>query len=70
MKVGNAQNVFISGYNQKWSDNMIEYAINKDFQNYVDKYRKSREIELDEALKHKLVQNVEDYYKEIRIAKG
>lgn len=49
---------------------MIEYAINKDFQNYVDKYRKSREIELDEVLKHKLVQNVEDYYKEIRIAKG
>lgn len=70
MKVGNAQNVFIGGYNQKWSDNMIEYAINKDFQNYVDKYRKSREIELDEALKHKLVQNVEDYYKEMRIAQG
>lgn len=49
---------------------MIEYAINKDFQNYVDKYRKSREIELDEVLKHKVVQSVEDYYKEIRIAKG
>lgn len=55
---------------QKRRSSMIEYAINKDFQNYVDKYRKSREIELDEALKHKLVQNVEDYYKEMRIAQG
>lgn len=48
---------------------MIEYAINPDFQSYVDKYARDRKISVAEALTHKLVQEAREYYKERRIAK-
>jgi len=48
---------------------MIEYAINEDFRNYVDKYCKKHKISVAEALRHKMVCNVREYYKERRIAR-
>lgn len=35
-----------------------------DFELYVEKYSKSYQMTPDEAVKHKLVQEVEKYYKE------
>ena len=56
---------------KRWVGNkMKEYAINKDFRAYVDKYARDRRISVAEALTHKLVQEAEDYYKERRIAKA
>ena len=49
---------------------MIEYAINEDFRNYVDRYCKKHNISIAEALTHKLVQETREQYKERRIATG
>ncbi len=46
---------------------MIEYAINEDFRSHVDKYCNKHKISVPEALKHKTVQHVREYYKERRM---
>lgn len=38
------------------------YRKNKDFREYVDRYCMARNIPATEALKHKIVQEVGDYY--------
>lgn len=48
---------------------MMEYAINEEFRNYVDRYARDRRISVAEALTHKLVLEAESYYKEKRIAR-
>lgn len=47
---------------------MNEYENNPDFKEYVDRYARDHKISVEEALKHKLVQEVRECYKEKRIA--
>ena len=49
---------------------MSEYAINEEFREYVDKYSRDYNITPEEAIEHKIVQNVEEYYRERRLARG
>ena len=42
-----------------------EYRHNKKFRDYVDKYCKSRNITVEEALQHELVRQVYLYYTEV-----
>lgn len=46
-----------------------EYEINNNFRDYVDKYAKERNISVEEALEHKLVEQAYCYYKEERESK-
>lgn len=39
------------------------YNSNKDFQTYVDKYARARNLPVDEALGHRLVNIAAEYYK-------
>lgn len=41
------------------------YDRNRDFRRYVDRYAKQNRVSVDEALKHKLVQNAGMQYKEL-----
>ena len=41
------------------------YYNNKDFKEYVDKYRSDRDLTLDEALSHKVVKEVYLQYEEV-----
>lgn len=38
------------------------YLNNQSFKKYVDKYCKKHQVSTDDAMKHKLVQNVAQYY--------
>lgn len=49
---------------------MSEYKINPDFKRYVDRYARDNKISVEIALQHKLVQEAEAYYKEMRISQG
>lgn len=49
---------------------MDEYTINPDFKRYVDRYARDHKISVAEAMRHKLVQEAREYYKEKRIAGG
>ena len=49
---------------------MSEYAINKEFREYVDRYSRDNNITPEKAVKHKIVQDAEEYYRERRLARG
>lgn len=49
---------------------MSEYAINKEYKDYVDKYSRDNKITPEEAVEHKIVQNAEEYYRERRLSRG
>ena len=49
---------------------MSEYATNEEFREYVDRYSRDNHITPEEAVEHKIVQNVEEYYRERRLARG
>lgn len=42
-----------------------EYKYNKQFRDYVDKYCKTYNLTVEEALKHELVKQVCKYYTEV-----
>ena len=46
-------------------DFMALYEENKDFKMYVDKYRTKTRISVEEAIKHVLVQDAGEYYKQL-----
>lgn len=41
------------------------YNSNKDFRDYVERYSKKHDISKYEAMSHKLVQGVAEYYREL-----
>lgn len=41
------------------------YKTNQDFRDYVDRYSKKHDISKYEAMSHKLVQGVAEYYREL-----
>lgn len=43
------------------------YNTNPDFKDYVDKYCTKHQIGVEEALEHKLVKEVSEYYKEFKV---
>ena len=45
-----------------------EYYVNTEFKEYVTKYCNQRKLNVDVALSHKLVQGVEEMYKERRLS--
>lgn len=47
---------------------MNEYYVNTEFKDYVIKYCNQRKLSVDVALSHKLVQEVEEMYRERRLA--
>lgn len=47
---------------------MNEYCVNAEFKEYVTKYCNQRKLSVDVALSHKLVQGVEEIYRERRLA--
>ena len=46
------------------------YDVCEDFKEYVDKYSKKHKISVQEALTHKLVQEVAQMYKERMLARN
>lgn len=42
------------------------YQTNKNFREYVDRYSKKHDISKYEAMSHKLVQGVAEYYKDLQ----
>lgn len=41
------------------------YESNSDFRDYVDKFRRDRDLTVDEALQHASVREAEKYYREV-----
>lgn len=46
---------------------MEEYNINPDFKDYVDKFARDHNITLEQAVQHKIVQNVMEEYRHKRV---
>jgi hypothetical protein len=45
----------------------MEYEVNEDFRDYVDKYCKKHLIQPAEAMQHVIVKNVEELYRHKRL---
>ena len=41
------------------------YETNKDFRDYVEKYRRDRDLTVEQALEHSTVRDVAGYYREV-----
>lgn len=46
---------------------MEEYNINTDFKDYVDKFARDHNITPEQAVQHKIVQNVMEEYRQKRV---
>jgi hypothetical protein len=45
----------------------LEYEVNKEFREYVDKYCQKHSIQPKEAMQHVIVRNVEEQYRHKRL---
>ena len=46
------------------------YNSNENFKEYIDKYCKKHKCTIEEALKHKIIEEVYEQYKETELKKG